>query len=597
MKKKIYLGINILIAIDSENYNKELLPLLPKIFDNQKIHIAVMGKTAKQFINYIPDGVESKYTIQCPAYNYPLAINLMLRNIATVSNREELVVISDGWSVFNLNQILRYNLKDIDFSNEFISIDNFQNNRGGVNLESEKLMLSIQRRAIALANDPNNVPYVPIVVSSILNLTEIENGLNEELFTELSRMRLIEQLTNIGLKERKSPVDPSIAFKFENEIANPMIKLDRKLINELNTTHDHVVFIPSNYGIDWGSTSKIKYLVSEGGIYSWSLKIPRATKRLPTTKSVVNTQVKELQSTPNNFKKKSPPLQPRINRRPPIENLKAKSNKKTLILVHTGLEHLISITPLIKKIYEENQIPIDVLTNNKLDDAVPVLQSFMVNKIYDLSDVNNRLVNFKIYDRIINTINCRISIPNAHKGKLVEANGSSFDLISSNYKILDYTLTSPIPDPYCFFNPNKKFLMPHTLVIGYTTHKKYVNNGWKDLGLLTNMLSNNQSFTIVLLGLKNELPIFDVSNYKLKKNVHVLPNVGCLDACGISRSASVLITDGCSKLSWLGYSSKSNMILIENDITNVPHSNSYYKLTVNRGTLVKDVRDLIIQSI
>lgn len=338
--------MNLIIPINSDNYDIRFLRRFPDIYEGVNIHLVIMGKKSDKthtLLSQFPNKKKDNYE-----YNYSYAINSILKDLP----RDELSIISDSYSAFSLWHA-RKKIKKINFDVEYLKINMFYNNPEfgrQINFESERLMTGIMNKIIYMKSK-EIAP--PIIITRNMFIIDIINGLNESFKTCASRFQLDYQLNKYGLT--------SIDLEKEGLTFN---NKEKSIINEeslRNYKYDKVIFLQNNLKSINEKTQKTKIPIKK-------LKLERPVRRKEITK---------------------------------------KSN--ILLIIQNDIKYLLLNTPLIKELASKN-LTIDILTNDKLDTVLNLLPNDLIQNKFDLKDMNSNYIDFKSYDHIIKNAGCDIKL-------------------------------------------------------------------------------------------------------------------------------------------------------------------------------------------
>jgi hypothetical protein len=554
-------SIHVIIPIDANNFDKEFITLFPIIYNNSSIHISILGKNPKSIIPNIPKEVDSILTYETAGYNYSFGFNLLLKSLDKNYDSNELVVVGDSWSAFSLIQLFRYEVKstEIDLQNAFFVVDIFYD-KYKINIESQKIVYSILKRANAIKGKYE--PYCPIVITTINNLVNMVSGLEENLFTEFSRLHLINQLKKVGLSEIRS-LNPGLTLR-RNNLIDPMIDRDLTYIKSYEEKTKDIIFVPNNYNVPWGETSKItKLAINELGQLVWDIK----------TVSVIDKLNREKETTGKKLKEEK-------------QEKELELGKKILIIVPGIVKNIISTTPLIKKIYEKYG-SVSILTNDKTLPAVDLLKSFMIKEIYDLDDLPSKKTGITKYDTVIKTSECFFSVPKITEQIVYEPLKEREFLTETNYSIIDRQLSTDIPDPYCNYNRDIEEdlrKIQDSITICASQFEQYgLTPLWEFYEIMASKFSNQMN--VFLLGLIGEKIFLDKKEFMGRSGrIKFLENVSYLDSAAIIRGSSLCITTSRTNLSWISYGTKSRTILLTKNDDKIPNSNWITKINIGDGS-------------
>ena len=553
-------SIHVVVPVNPNNVDLDFIKLYPTIFNNSSLHFSIVGKDPSQIAKQLPIGINSLISCDATGYNYSFAFNVVLKSLEKEFDSNDLVVVTDSWCAFSLIQIFRYELKitnvdqDFNLENAFIVVDIYHD-KYRINTESKKIGYTIMKRAQAVKGRYD--PYCPVVITTINNLINLENGLEENLFSEFSRIHLINQLKKIGLSEIHS-VNPGLTLR-KKDLIDPTVERDLKYINEYFEESKDQLFIPSNYNTNWGEIVKVvKMAENPYGELVWDLASKSALDYL----------------TLENKKTKQDEIQNKIEKTTiEPEDIKLEG-KKIILLIQTGTKYFICSTPLVKKLYEKFG-PIDILTNSRNDSSTELIKGPMINTIYDLEDLSTKKFLHK-YDSVIKTQGCTFSIPKLQEQQIYEPFREKQFLTETNYSIIDRGMISRIPDPYCNYDKSIKDSLedfPDLICIQASQNIKYKKESiWKMYENLISKLANH--FSLFIIGLKDEDFILHRDRFEGRsKRVKILNNIEQARAASIIRSSNLFIGSSWSDLSWISYGIKARTILLTKGDEQIPDCN------------------------
>ena len=562
-------------SVDPKDYNKQFLKKLPESYSNSINHVIIMGKNPESVKVEFSKTVVSKLTIDSPVFNYSLGVNIILRSLANQLTEDRAVLVTDGKTAVSMTQVLGYEFNKINLNENFIVINTLVDNSGRpLNLNVSSPMLSVMKRIKTLSDTASK--YIPSVITTVDILTNIVNGLEENLFTTYSRIQLIKSLEHHGLKRQTSKHFG--CFLGKDPSPNIIEKEDLNLIKKMKDSHQN------NKDIEWGSVNRIfKANFFHGGLPKWKKEDkrelpPKEEKRLLIEDIIVNSDEVKIEKKPKEKRIVSP--------------LTKIKGKKSLILVNNNLKYLISITPLIKYLYKNTGEKVDIMTNDKLATTVPLIESEMVDKIFDISNMLNKLIPFNKYNMIIRSVHCRIKVPD----NLNIMNCSPDPKELRAYADLNCSIFENLPNfshplPYCSQRGIGNRIFSEPVSIGISTDKLGTYY-WEGLTVLAGRLANRGN-NIYVIGLDKEHIPFNVDNLKCRQRIVFEGKLDYKRAAGFINSSSIFITHPQTELSWLGYGLNQNMILIGNTTTEIPELDWIRGIEVNDKTSIDNVEDII----
>lgn len=558
-----------LVAINSEECNEDFIRLLMTIFTRTNVHLCIMGPTASSFREKIPDGLSTSLLIDATAFNYSLAINTLLKPIYEKFPMGK-IVICDGWSIFSSIQIVKKEMADIDWDNEFVSVNtvfDYDEDPININMDPSRLSSSVLNR---LRNMSSFNFYIPIIICRAKYLLDIEFGLEEEFFTEFSREHLRNQLITAGLRERVCEDNKGLCIRHRR--SNTKIEqAEINLIRKISQKMDNYIFIPSNSEIDCGDLNRIKQITIDKGIPKWD----HEKYKQPLSKTY-NIKSKDEKTTKNEC------LAPNIT----ITNLSDNMNNKNkvLLMVDSSIRNLVCTTPLIRGLYEKFGV-IDVLTKDKLDISNSIIQNYMVRKIYDVQDIRNKFFSFNSYkSNVIKSVGCKIKNPECID--VIEPLNTYGNQIETNYSIVDPYISN-LPKPYCNFDVFKT--KPSTFVVAISIDKSYNVDAsiWNCLDTIGSRIGNNKDVSVYFISLSGERKLFLTDKYRIRRNFRIFDNITPIKACSIINSCSLFLTTSDTQLSWLSWGLDAPTIMLNID-TDIPKRNNEERFNIeDRKSTIK----------
>jgi len=542
-------NFHVLIAVNPEECNKDFNDNISNLYNKTNIHVCIMGKGAREIGSNVSKEISTLMILEAVEYNYSLAINVLLKQ---VSDKLPLstVALCDGWSIFSPIQVIQKEFTDFDWDNNFVVIDNsYDYIEDPINLKEDKKHL-IQHTYQRLTTHKNPGTAIPIVISKTSHLVDIENGLEEEFFTEYSRIHVINQLETAGLTKVTSK-NGSLCIRKRRDITLVEQK-DFRTIKDIRACEGYFVFIPSNYKTQWGMADKIGILeIDSNNIPFWKYKTQRPNIRNMYDLNKID--------TPITTKTQDSLWVDKLNN---VE-FEIDPNSDILLLVNSTIPELLSSTPLIRRLYEKYG-EINVLTDDKLNPINALIKNFMVKKIYDANDFKYKMFSLKNYGaNIIKTADCNVDVLDKITD-IVEAPDTYEDLITRNYSIVD-PISKTIPNPFCNFKISNEKIPPDSVAISISVlDPDIVGNRptVKQLGVVCSRLANNSNIHVLLLVLPDEKKLLDTSAFKVRKNIHIYEKNTHFHLSGLINKCKVLITTSNSDALWLSWGLKKNTIVL-----------------------------------
>lgn len=579
---------HILLGVDTEDYNEFILMNLDSIFPCN-IHLCYMGKNPRKIENLIRNSknVKTKSRIKSSSFNYSLAINhlLVTKSQDKTIQPDDVVIISDSYSVFSIPQLFNFEYPKIKFKNKFLTVDSYLDKEDkpiSTNITPNKIPVSASRRLSVLSkNKKESNTYSPIVISSLQNILDI-HGLEENISSEVSRIFLSDQLKNYGLRRVKTKKSLSLSLKYNNFESwnHDILTYDKAL--EIPKSD---MFIENNFNSDWGNIEDLSYTHNEEDDITVEDIDPipednkEDSKEDEVFEEVIDTNYDDIPS--------------QTNITTSVEQDISTSNN-VLILTNSDIESLVSITSIIKYLYYQGK-NIDILTYDNLSPSFSLINNYMIRKIYSLNDLKLNLLNLKQYnDNIIRTVGTDITLNGIQCMESHIYNESPFIM---NHSIV--SKYSPQIKPYCNFEfPNRK-IDSNTLVFSISIKKENVkHNTWKSLSTLISKLANNNNLRIILLELNNEIKTIVTEPYSIRKNITIINNATYVEASSIAKSSALFITSDLSDLSWIGFACKNNcLVLNQADKLKIPGNQWTTKYNITNKEGVEDIEKTIFNLI
>jgi len=542
-----------LVAINSKECNLDFLRLLPTIFSRTNIHLCIMGAKSSNFQDKIPEGLTTSLLIDSVAFNYSLAINILLKPIYEKFPMAK-ISICDGWTIFSSIQVIKKEMNNLDWDNEFIRIDtvfDIADDPINLKMDSMRLSSSVLNR---LRNMKDLNYHIPIIICRAKYLVDLESGLEEDLFTEFSRSHLRNQLVTAGLTEKVCTENKGLFIRPRTS-NNQAEDIDINLIKKIAPRMNNFIFIPSNYEIDFGNINRIKHLVIEKRVPKWDY----VKYKKPLTKIYDLDKSKQETFTDQDENVKSTPLTSEVVLTD-FSKLLSKKHK-VLLMVNSKIRDLLTTTPLIRGLYEKFGV-VDILTKDKLDPINTIIQNYMVKKIYDLQDVKNKFFSLKQYGpNVIRTIGCKINELNK-KVKILEPVNVYDDIIETNYSMVD-PYVKDMPKPYCNFETSKA--QQNMLVVAISIDKSFDIDAkiWRCLETIGSRIGNNKGVNVCLLSLAGERKLFLTDKFKIRKNFHIFDNITPFKASGIIKNSSLFLTTSDTQTAWLSWGLDAPTIMLD----------------------------------
>jgi len=597
---------DIIIGADSENCNIDWLKSIHKFNSRTNIHLSLMGKNAKELSNNeLKDVIPlftSSYITNSVGFNYPLAINIVLANLNNDKLFDRFMVLIDGYCSVNVAALYYEHKKgkgqhETNFNTHFSTIRTYYDYQDDdkrfsfdryrdIDEVDENLGRAIIERARAIKKIKDSGEFVPIIICKLKYLVHMINGLEEEMFTEMSRIHLIHQLKKFGLKEKSSRQTPSLCFRYDNQlILNDIQRRDLILYNKIQTKDRNVVFIPNNLNNEFGDTHRIsKMIVTPDNIPTWYTNSEYQNKILSDR---YNKQ-KGLIDTFN---------EPRVQKNvTPIKVTSTKFNpdKHSLILVNSNLRDIAYTVPFIKDLNRLSIGKIDILTDDKLRPSLYIINDSRIRNIYDVKDIKSNLINLNSYDNIFRTLNCNLNIGD-YNCFYPSGNSNNHPVKQNHSMIAKYDIDESVPNPYCKYTIPKSSVFKNMIVLSGShikgTNALYLKNY---IGAISK-LSNDQFYNFLIISLIDEQKINFPPHISQKRNVRFINNIDFIKLAGYICISDLSITTNMSNMMYLSYLTKKNSLVYTHSDYNkdLPNSNWIKMLDFSKLNDYEDIEMIV----
>lgn len=568
---------HIFIAIDSKNYDPGLLTRISDMYSTLgKIHVCIMGSKTKDLLPLLPTGsIETLVDITAPTFNYAYATNRCVRAACAKSNIRddgETIVLTDSWSVVSLIQ-MEQQIRSTNFQTSFLLSDIYRDCvEQPLNKNSKKIMLSIFGR-LKTSKDSKIPPAQKLIPVPVLSLMQFKKagGLEEKMFTDVSRLYMMEFLEKNGMKRILSSRE-GIRLSYDPVYSEIDTKRDVEIYNSLKNTGERKVMIQANPGYDWGDPTRLKFLKVESNIPIWTEGIIQQQSnillvRKPTEKQKTKTEIEK------------PVLLPK-RAKVPISGFES-TFQSSMLVVKNDVRDVCLSSNILKKLYLDFG-PVTIFTDRKSFPAISLLDSFMVSEIIDLSAYQSKPVDFSKYKKIykMEGFTKSIQIPNAEEiTELKEHN--PFCCTPSPYK--------QIPDnSVCFIMSAK----PE----GY---RRTQEDMWKLLSKIPNKIIG-YNIPIFLLGMEQEKNILETISMKnigqQNRKVSISVNQNLIEASSIINFCKLIISTPHSSATWLSYAQKKNTILIHDKKEQIPDVDWFSFVNYNEDRLVEKIIKMVVEN-
>ena len=640
--------LNLLIPVNSDEYNPELLLSLHIVFPNCRYHFCIMGKNPHIVTkDTLPPNTYTTKYITSIGFNYSFAINVILRELMETMDANSLIAISNPWYFFSPTQ-LALEVEKLDFTKNFVTIDVYDDmEEKPLEISSNtRLHLSITLRSKAL-KEKNSTKNCPILITKLMYLTVVETGLNEQFFTGVSIYNTINQLTKIGLIHKLSSVS-ALCLIGGNKYPPRLFSSDSILLDELKNINSQTSFINSNYNEVWGVEEKLKYLQYHENILSWKNLKKRTVRYIPsldlskietnlniqrnnvecevieypdknTLKEVgilgglvdqikgniitndLNDSITSIVPSDSEIMDALELLQNKesniniIEEDEPkiIHNVKNLKNNDFLIMIQSTVKDAICASPLINKL-SKLYGPVNILTNRKTSAAIQLLKNEKVNKIFDISDMDTGYLDPSKFV-VIRTNNCQINLRNMKITNYYECAETQYPSVYNNY-YWEYNRPliemEALDNMYCSFN--EKYNMENTIVVCVSNKQNNSENKtnpvFPNIDMLISKLGN-LGHKITCVHLLGEKKMVGDTKYKSRLNIKYFYEQNILDAAGFIERSKFVITHPETDLTWISIALKEKIFLLENKLSNtIIDSPNINKIKYNNFDISEIVR-------
>ncbi len=566
--------IHTIVTVDPKKYDDGLITRIHDVYSNMsKIHIVIMGARTKEILPLLrKEYIDTITEITAPTFNYAYAVNYTIKLLDSkeIIDDDDLLVLSDSWNVVSLLQI-DSQIKQTNFNKSFIYIDIYRDTtEEPLNKNSKRYMLSIAKRIKTTKEKrrPQPQKLIPVPIISF-NQFKKSGGLEEKLFTDLSRLYLIEFLDKSGNERILSTFD-GIRLSYDPVYDFLYTELDMnmyKTLKEINITKS---ILRANTDHEWGDPLRLKYLKIINKIPTWRYEEEEKVSLTVIEKpkdNIIENQITEK------------PIPLPIKQKIPISGFEAKF-QDTLVMVRNNIEDVALASNIIKKLYLEHG-PVTILTDRLHFTAVDVLKSFMVREIKDLSQYNAQPFSKGQFKKIYRLGSFTKSI--------------TFDDIIDITQIEEH-------NPYCSSVFPKKQIPDNSIcfVLSSTGEgfKKINNDMWNVLIKVSKKIID-YNIPIFFLGMLNEKSFID--NLKTKNNeaklISISVNRDYQEAASILNFCKVVVTNPETSAMWLSYALKKKTIVVNSTTERIPETPWLIPINYTESDCASKILKMIIEEL
>lgn len=364
MKYSLFLPIN------PQNYCPNFLFKLSDMYKHhcsENFNVSIMGPAGNNEIKAIEDILSrldfefNLYIINSPGFNYAYAVNFAVKEGVKkgILNPENLILMIDSWTAVSLHT-LDIEIRKMDVDNSFVTVNVLRDSPllEPFDFHSKRFMLSVSSRILKIQRDDNKIQKViPIPILRLKNFVDL-NGLEENLFTDYSRLMLMNKLKMS--KELKQTESEKYALRLTTSpiFSKQQYDQDIKTYKELTENMPENFFVPNNLSEGtFGNPEKQFKLVINNDVSSWS-----GEKRIINIKPETKTQE---------------PIQKKVIIPKKNEDL------KIILLMDNDLPSIYEGTKHIKELYLKYKKPISIITNTFNITPIDRIKNFMVSTIFD----------------------------------------------------------------------------------------------------------------------------------------------------------------------------------------------------------------------
>ena len=565
---------HIIMAINPKSYDAGLITKMDSVYTSLcKLHVSIMGPKTKEILPFLPkDSLESITEITAPIFNYSYVINRSLRTLYSKGTLQDddLIVLVDSWNVCSLIQ-MEVPLRTLDFSKNFVHIEVYKDAvESEINKNSQKFMLTALTR-LKITKEmkrPNPQKLIPMPILSMHHFREA-GGLEEKMFTDLSRLFLMDYLDKSGINRVNSCSD-GIRLSYEPVYPNEQIQQDMTLFNSLRSIEDSKIILPANIGYDWGSPERLKYLKVINNVPYWS-------EQTTVKNTIIINQPPIIEEIPE-----QPIEKPRIipmKTKVPVSGFELKF-QDTLIAVRNTIKDVALSSNILKNLFLQYG-PVTIFTDRKSFPAIEMIESFMVKNIFDIPAYQASPIDFSKFKKIyrISGFTKSVDIPGAE----------------------DVTEISD-HNPYCFTPAPTRKIPDSSICISMAASPEGYRRVNPDMQLIISKISEkiiSYNIPTFLLALDNERSIIQniTTKYTNTGKLSLAINRDISEACSILNFCKLLITHPGTDMSWLAYAMKKNSIVVYDSTTEkMPEVPWFHSIEYTEDECVNKVIKMAIQS-
>jgi predicted transcriptional regulator len=589
MKKFKY---SVVIPINTDVYSSNILKRLHEIYTSTNIIVCIMGKKHEEVEELLEkDKILKILKIETDNFNYSFCVNFALKDMLDSGDfeKDEIVAISESTLAFSMVQ-LDQTFKDFDFDKKFLTVDILKDSEEEpFCFETKRLMLSIKHQIQRIEKTAEKSIQIPITTLDIL-VNKI-NGLEEKININLSRLQLIEQLSNFGLE--KVNADSFGLELMDNTFLEEEIIDAIGIMNILKNSKKDLEFIQNNYGTGIGVIKK--NMIFKNDEIEGKPKITYIKNKKKKNKSLrfipVQTENDEYWDIDENHRKKNILDVERINmtnsletrkrkkrirlskkpQNPPVSvtnknNINKEIQKPILFLMNNDIPTIATVSIAINKLYEDYG-KINLLLNTKNINYYKILGTKMIGDVYDISDVHQCRISLDKFNTIIRSRDCRIPIPMKYEFKTIACVDD--DLVKANTK--DFVKDSEIK-PYCYFPRSKKVLSRNTVAIctSFDLHNKKLNPNF--INIYENIIKklSSKRIPLILINMRYEKSFLKNKKFSMEKHINSEPSSDILDVLGMVKQCIHVITPQKSNTFWASFMlNKSTSVFRSNNEQNI----------------------------
>ena len=396
-------------------------------------------------------------------------------------------------------------------------------------------MLSVANRIKTVKEKNKLQKLIPAAIVSAKQFMDC-GGLEENMFTDFSRLYMIEMLEKSGYKRIISD-NSGIRLSTGPIYSDADIKSDIAVYEKLRERSHNKLNLPANFGGEWGDPEKIKYLRKIQNVPCWVNKSLLDNGIVSTEATIKITEGGKIEDEIEQYVLPVKPNKLLLGYTKP---------RDTLLGVKNNVKDVMIASNIIKKLYIQFG-PVTLVTDKKTFPAISLINSFMIKKIFDLGDYQNGLFVAKDYMKIQRIAGFTASI---------------------NLERCEYINTIDEHSPYCCNKPVGKGMPGDTICIVLSATGKGYHETDPDFWPVMNKIFKEVSsaFPHIVLTMTNErIYVTNINTTINNKDQRFFLNKYPSDTADIINNCKVIICPQESDALWISYGSKKPTVVVTND--------------------------------